>query len=247
MEGEECKEGDAFCFRHNPNSTASTSVSWPALPITSAYRVHQRTAFCPSFWLPQLVITMSNRIVEHNRSVPARNAAPTAPADFPQSSTKSGLRSVSEQIVLCAVHTCLQFLLTLTISSCFSSYLPHYQLAISSFEQENSSLLFSVRYLVYQLATCQLATELQYSAHLSCSSIFLSLSQNAALPLFGSPTMPHRLDGDTTASTPICDAAAGARSHKKKIITASTEPEHARSTPPKRYDYDIWIRAIGTA
>lgn len=64
--------------------------------------------------------------------------------------------------------------------------------SLSSCEQENSSLLFSVRYLVYQLATCQLATELQYSAHLPCSSVSLSLSQNAALPPFGSPTIPHR-------------------------------------------------------
>jgi hypothetical protein len=116
-----------------------------------------------------------------------------------------------------------------SLSARASALLTSYQLAISSFEQENSSLLFSVRYLVYQLATCQLATELQYSAHLPCSSVFLSLYQNAALPLFGSPTMPHRLE--IQQHQLLCSSRS--KEPKKKNITASTAPEHARSTTPK--------------
>ena len=224
MEGEECKEGDSFCFRHNPNSTASTSVSWAALPITSAYRVHQRAAFCPSFWLPQLASTTSSRIVE----IAACQRGTQPQQTFPK---------VALAAVLYLFQNRLPFVRR---TPAFSSYLrslsarasaPTYHTisSLSSCEQENSSLLFSVRYLVYQLATCQLATELQYSAHLPCSSVFLSLYHNAALPLFGSPTMPHRLE--IQQHQLLCSSRS--KEPKKKNITASTAPEHARSTPPK--------------
>lgn len=248
MEGEECKEGDAFCFRHNPNSTASTSVSWAALPITSAYRVHQRAAFCPSFWLPQLASTTSSRIVEHNRSVPARK--------------RNAAQQTFPKVALAAAPYLFQNRLP------FVQRIP----AFSSYLRSLSARASAPTYLTISSRSARLnkKTARYFSALdiLCISSLLASSLQNCSIQ----PTCRAAVFSSLSIKTQLCPslearpchtawrynsinshAAAGARSQKKKT-SQQAQHQNMLAAPPKRdmtmiygyevsvqHEYGIWI------